>query len=647
MRQGLYAALVLSAIALSTAIGTPVQAAGASALVQGPRAPERPPAVIAPIDPEPSNDFFRDPATQGSTTQAGKQNIPVPALESAAAIPSGIIQTTVVTVQLADKTAAETDTAVPIASALASISSADAYWRAMTNNRVGVSATTSVERFRSAARSTQTTGEIVDIVSGELAWTQTNQRALALFIPGNDYLNNGAAGIIYSNGTIGGRILMPQISPLTNPVMTHEMGHALGLDHANSLQCGSGASDVGPGPYGGLADSSCSFRVYGDSLDVMGISRYYEKPVISSPNWDAFQLGRGDEVVDAGVINSQQTFKLLPWAGTAAARAVKFTDAISGEVYYLELRTPVGFDAVAAKGGNRGVKVVQRGGGNSTIELPYSTLPFLGNFNSKEAWPAGSTFTTHAGTSVRVDSLDDTSAIVTVRPRVNPAIGNLDAVSLAWVGDKAVLNVRGWAYDTVTPSISSQVHVYITPPGGPQDAGQAVLADLPRADVNQILNVPGNHGFSRDFQFSAAGTYTVCVYAIGLQANTGLGCRTLTLSSLPTPIGFLESLTVAKNGSTTVLAAQGWTVDPGSPATSIPVHLYVTAPDGTTTGTPYTANIPRSDVNSIVQVPGDHGFKVNLPLTAPGQYTVCAYGISVSPFNAGNAALGCKTLQVP
>jgi hypothetical protein len=73
--------------------------------------------------------------------------------------------------------------------------------------------------------------------------------------------------------------------------------------------------------------------------------------------------------------------------------------------------------------------------------------------------------------------------------------------------------------------------------------------------------------------------------------------------------------------------------------------LYVTAPDGTTTGYPFSANAPRPDVNAVIQVPGDHGFKVDLPLSQPGGYRVCAYGLAVSPLSAGNTMLGCKTLQ--
>ncbi|WAH96686.1 hypothetical protein [Arthrobacter sp. MMS18-M83] len=640
-----FVAVVLAANLLATPATASVTGLVSPSLVPQIQAqPASVPRVSAPVDPAPPNDVVRTPGSTGSPTPSGKQGAPVAAADAMAALPTGKIQATVVTVQLADKTAAQTDSAVPMASALAAISSADAYWLAMTNNRVGISVVASTARFRSSALSTQQPGQIADIVSSELGWTQSAQRALVIFIPSS--LNNGAAGMTFSSGTIGGRIVIPQISPLTNPVLTHEFGHTLGLDHANSLQCGSGVSDVAPGPYSGFADPSCSIRPYGDSLDIMGISRYYEKPAISSPNWDAFQLGRGDEIVDAGAVSSSRSFTLSPWAGSSAARAVKFTDAVSGEVYYLELRTPVGFDSAVAIGGNRGVKVVQRGGGASTIELPFSTLPFAGNYNTKETWPAGSTFTTHAGTTVTVESLSDSAAVVTIRPYRLPAVGYLDGATLTRSADKLVLNVNGWAYDGANPAPSSPVHVYITPPNGVQDSGHVVTADLPRPDVNQIMQVPGNHGFSSNFEFTVAGTFKVCVYAIGSQENIGLGCRELTVAGTPSPIGYLDSIAVVPQGSGAAIRAEGWTLDPGTPGASIPVHLYVTAPDGTTTGSPFTANAPYPGVNTVMQVPGDHGFKVDLPISQPGNYKVCAYGLAVSLLSDGNTMLGCKTLQV-
>ena len=556
---------------------------------------------------------------------------------------AGTIKTTLVTVKLVDKTAEETNTAVPMAAAQASLSAASAYWSTQTAGRVNMSLIKAVTALPSAARSTQSPNEIVDIVSRELGWTQTSYTALVMYIPGS-YLTNGAAGMAFSNGSVGGRIIMPQNSRLSTPVLTHEFGHTLGLDHANSLQCGSGVSDVGPGPYGGFADSSCSIKTYGDNLDVMGISHYDYMPTIGAPLWEMGRFGNGNEIVDAGTVTSTKSLTLRPWAGTAAARAAKFTDPKSGEVYYLELRAPVGYDAGKAVGGNRGVKISQQGSGNSSILLPPSTLPFSGNYSSTQAWQAGSTFRTHAGTQVMVESVSDTAAVVTLRPPGAPAVGYAESVGISRSSDKASLDVRGWAFDGAKPAESSDVHIYVTTPGGVR-TGYAVTANQPRPDVNTIMQVTGDHGFTKSFDLATAGTYGVCVYALGSVQTADLGCRSVTLDGTPPPVGYLDSLSVALSNGSPVLRAEGWTFDPGTPAASIPVHIYVTDPAGKTTSLPFTADKPKADVNAIMGVTGNHGYRADVPITLSGQYTVCAYGLAVSKFNLGNSLLGCKSVS--
>lgn len=556
---------------------------------------------------------------------------------------AGTIKTTLVTVKLADKTVEETNTAVPMAAAQASLSAASAYWSTQTAGRVNMSLIKAATALPSAARSTQSPNEIVDIVSRELGWTQTSYTALVMYIPGS-YLTNGAAGMAFSNGTVGGRIIMPQNSRLSTPVLTHEFGHTLGLDHANSLQCGSGISDVGPGPYGGFADSSCSIKTYGDNLDVMGISHYDFMPAIGAPFWEMGRFGNGNEIVDAGTVTTTKSLTLKPWAGTAAARAAKFTDPKSGEVYYLELRAPVGYDVGKAVGGNRGVKISQQGSGNSSILLPPSTLPISGNYSSTQAWQAGSTFRTHAGTQVIVESVSDSAAVVTLRPPGAPAQGYAESVAITRSGDNASLDVRGWAFDGAKPAESSPVHIYVTTPGGVR-TGYAITANQPRPDVNTIMQVTGDHGFTKSFDLTTAGTYGVCVYALGSVQTADLGCRSLTLAGSAPPVGYLDSVSVALSNGSPVLRAEGWTFDPGTPAASIPVHVYVTDPAGKTTSHPFTADKPKADVNAIMGVTGNHGYRADVPITLSGQYTACAYGLAVSKFNLGNSLLGCKSIS--
>ncbi|MGX9900417.1 hypothetical protein ACW0JT_11850 [Arthrobacter sp. SA17] len=70
-----------------------------------------------------------------------------------------------------------------------------------------------------------------------------------------------------------------------------------------------------------------------------------------------------------------KSYTLTAWAGTAPNRAVKFTDALSGEVYFLELRLPVGNDAATAVNGNRGVKIVQNGDQHQPVPSSLCRIP--------------------------------------------------------------------------------------------------------------------------------------------------------------------------------------------------------------------------------------------------------------------------------
>ncbi|GAB3551112.1 hypothetical protein GCM10027404_19620 [Arthrobacter tumbae] len=315
----------------------------------------------------------------------------------------GDIKVRLVTVDLADSNAT-----VPLSSARNAIAASSSYWKSMSNGRLSMSVAYESVNHRSAARTTDSYDQIMNKVTSELRWSYSPYTALVVFIP--SVLKEGYLGYGWSSNGTSGRILMPQITNFTTNVVTHEFGHVLGLMHADSLQCGSGVSDT---PYFG---SDCSIRQYGDTSDLMGISRWFDTPAISSSFWDYGGFGRGDEILNVGTATGRKTYTLRPWAGTAAKRAVKFTDPRSREIYYLELRTPVGFDRNLAVGGNRGVKIVQSGGNTvaSSIALMPDTRPYPGYYAPNTAWQAGSVFRTHAGTTVTINSVSDSAASVTI-----------------------------------------------------------------------------------------------------------------------------------------------------------------------------------------------------------------------------------------
>lgn len=399
------------------------------------------PATAVPVPgPDNPNVRFVEGTPHSDHTFEGPDASPLdtaPDNTVAATGPSGDIRVRLVTAKLADN-----GNPVSMTGAEQAVVSTSNYWKAMTDNKLSMTVNSRVEGFQSKARSTDSYGTIISTITSELQWSASPYTALVIFIP-TSTLSGNALGAGYSSGAYSGRVLMPQLSNFSNNVMSHEFGHVIGLIHADALQCGSGASDVGVNSDGRFTDPSCYIREYGDTTDLMGAAQYAQ-PVVSSTFWDYAKLGRGDEIRDVGVATGAKTYTLKPWGGTDAQRAIKFTDPISKEVYYLELREPAGYDSYLGDAGrpqgNMGVKVVQRGGATiaSSLILMPSTVPFTEPYYAKNhAWQAGSTFTTYTGTQVTINAVSKTSASVTIfaDPRLTAKVrfsaGDFDGDKLA------------------------------------------------------------------------------------------------------------------------------------------------------------------------------------------------------------------------
>lgn len=240
----------------------------------------------------------------------------------------------------------------------------------------------------------------------------------------------------------------------------------------------------------------------------------------------------------------------------------------------------------------------------------------------------------------------------TVAVAANPSpSGSYDSLSLASAANSANLFVGGWALDPSQPATSIPVSVYISAKDGfavTNPAPVNVTADLKRPDVNAALGTVGDHGFQAAIPISSTGNYTVCAKATGVAPVSNgpalLGCRNIAVTATPPTTGSLDSASIQVSSGQATVLTQGWTLDPALPAVSNPVHVYITSPDGSTKGYPFTANLKRPDVNTVLQTVGDHGYSTSVPITARGQYRVCTYGVAVSIFAAYNSQLGCRTL---
>lgn len=121
-------------------------------------------------------------------------------------------------------------------------------------------------------------------------------------------------------------------------VLAHELGHNLGLGHANTLTCTSGGARV---PLAAL--SSCTATEYGDDADVMGQGRNATNPGNISSGF-AQHLGWATVADLGGPVTSPTTLDLAPLASTAALRGVRLQSP-AGPVF-ADYRPAAGPDAL-------------------------------------------------------------------------------------------------------------------------------------------------------------------------------------------------------------------------------------------------------------------------------------------------------------
>ena len=191
----------------------------------------------------------------------------------------------------------------------------------------------------------------------------------------------------------------------------------------------------------------------------------------------------------------------------------------------------------------------------------------------------------------------------------------------------------GWALDPDMASQSIQVHFYIDGPAGQGTLIGASTANVPRADVNSVMNATGNHGFS--FQIPAAyvgGSHQLYAYAIdssgtGENPNLPNSPKTFTISAVNKPVvGYIDQ--VASDGT-----VSGWAFDPDAPSQSIGVHVYIDAPAGQGSPVAFSqAASARPDVNNTYAITGTHGFNIPIPqnLHDGKSHTMYVYGVDTT-----------------
>jgi NPCBM-associated, NEW3 domain of alpha-galactosidase/Gametolysin peptidase M11 len=145
------------------------------------------------------------------------------------------------------------------------------------------------------------------------------------------WLGYSYIGGIPSNSWVNGN--------LDQQVVSHELGHALGLYHSHGLSCGSAV----------YASSGCTQYEYGDSYETMGASNFNGY----SMDYNAFQkerLGWLNYSAQPPIISvsSSGSYTLAPYeTQDTNPKALQIPQSTSaGTYYYVESRQAIGFDSI-------------------------------------------------------------------------------------------------------------------------------------------------------------------------------------------------------------------------------------------------------------------------------------------------------------
>ncbi|MGR8981593.1 MAG: Ig-like domain-containing protein [Gammaproteobacteria bacterium] len=223
---------------------------------------------------------------------------------------------------------------------------------------------------------------------------------------------NGCGGL--GLGTVGGNPSEAWIiGTPTLEVVSHELGHNLGLYHAKALDCGTTV----------LGDN-CTVMGYGNAFDAMGNKNagHYNAFMKERLGW--LNAGVSPEIV---TVESDGTYQLDAYesAGTGpkALKILKSTDAVTGAKawYYIESRQAMGFDSFLTDNTNvvSGVLIHTgtEGNGDSSYLLDITPASeYLTTYDWLDpALISGESYSdANAGVTITADSVTTSGAMVTV-----------------------------------------------------------------------------------------------------------------------------------------------------------------------------------------------------------------------------------------
>ncbi len=362
-------------------------------------------------------------------------------------------------------------------------------------------------------------------------------------------------------------------------VLSHELGHLLGLYHSHSLGC---RPNVDTG--------TCTTSEYGDTLDMMGNNNNFE-----GAHFNAFQkerlgwLGYGSSP-SIQTVQSNGTYTIGPYeAQDGTSKALKILKSTSNGLntwYYVEYRQALGFDSFLTNYPNVTNGVVVHLGTDSSpnssdlLDMTPATTSWM-----DPALDTGLSFTDPSnGTTISTVGVNSTGATIAVTlggggatqtcTRANPSI-TLSPSQSAWVtaGTAVSFGITVKDNDSSGCSASTFSLAGSVPSGWSAAVASPTLSLSPGGSASTTLRVTSPSGTANGFYTvdasttnTSAPTHTAsgsATYVIGTATST-----TITVKTNQSSYSFGQTVSV----TVTVMA--------GTPVSGASVTVTITKSNG-------------------------------------------------------------------
>ncbi|KKR76282.1 MAG: Peptidase M11 gametolysin [Candidatus Levybacteria bacterium GW2011_GWA2_40_8] len=173
----------------------------------------------------------------------------------------------------------------------------------------------------------------------------------------------------------------------TPGIYAHELGHNLGVSHANSYEC----RDKQVGDFASY-DNSCFSNEYGEPSDVMGFSAWTNMYGFNAPHRDEVKWLDPGQILN---VSSDGEYKVNPLNATTSAniKALKIAIPNSSLYYYLSYRKPLGFDSSLDSGITEGAAI------QTFEEAPYVNSSYQTNLIDN--YPEGQYYNDFSNSSLK------------------------------------------------------------------------------------------------------------------------------------------------------------------------------------------------------------------------------------------------------